>query len=68
MADPAHADRILAQGKALVQAIEALGTIKPSGPFKQALARLLLVAWCVLLVFVGQQVGLTVTVGSGWVA
>jgi hypothetical protein len=35
-------DRILRQGKALVRAIEALGTIEPTGPFEQGLARLLL--------------------------
>jgi hypothetical protein len=31
-----HTDRILRQGKALVRAIEALGTIDPSGPFERA--------------------------------
>jgi hypothetical protein len=34
-------DRLLTQGRALVRAIEALGTIQPSGPFERALARLL---------------------------
>jgi len=34
-------DRILTQGRALVRAIEALGTIQPTGPFERALARLL---------------------------
>ena len=34
-------DRILRQGRALVRAIEALGTIEPSGQYEQALARLL---------------------------
>ena len=42
MPDPAHTSRILEQGKALVRAIEALGTIEPSGPFERALAGLLL--------------------------
>jgi hypothetical protein len=39
------ADRILRQGKALVHAIEALGTVQPSGPFERALARLLMAAY-----------------------
>jgi hypothetical protein len=34
-----------AQGKALVRAIEALGTIEPTGPFERALARLLMAAY-----------------------
>jgi hypothetical protein len=38
-------DRIIAQGRALVRAIEALGTIQPSGPFERALARLLVAAY-----------------------
>jgi hypothetical protein len=38
-------DRILRQGKALVRAIEALGTIEPTGPFERALARLLMPAY-----------------------
>ena len=33
MPDPDHTNRILTQGKALVRAIEALGTIELSGPF-----------------------------------
>ena len=41
-----------------MRAMEALGTIEPTGPIERALVRLLLVAWCVLLVFIGQQVGL----------
>jgi hypothetical protein len=44
MNDPARTDRILAQGRALVRAIEALGTIEPSGPFERTLARLLMAA------------------------
>jgi hypothetical protein len=38
-------DRIILQGRALVRAIEALGTIQPSGPFERALARLLIAAY-----------------------
>jgi hypothetical protein len=38
-------DRILRQGRALVRAIEALGTIEPTGPFERALARLLIAAY-----------------------
>jgi hypothetical protein len=38
-------DRILRQGKALVRAIEALGTIEPTGPFERALAHLLMAAY-----------------------
>ena len=45
MTDPAHADGIIAQVRALVRAIEALGTIEPSGPLERALARLLLAAY-----------------------
>ena len=45
MTDPAHTKRIIAQGKALVRAIEALGTIEPSGPIERALARLLQAAY-----------------------
>jgi hypothetical protein len=30
--DPELTDRIIAQGRALVRAIEALGTIEPTGP------------------------------------
>jgi hypothetical protein len=43
--DPAHTDRILCQGKALVRAIEALPTIAPSGPTGRAAARRLLAAY-----------------------
>ena len=42
---PVLTDRILEQGKALVRAIEALGTIKLSGAFERALARLLMAAY-----------------------
>jgi hypothetical protein len=38
MTDPELTDRILRQGRALVRAIEALGTIEPTGPFERALA------------------------------
>ncbi|MBU0705010.1 MAG: hypothetical protein KKC18_14215 [Chloroflexi bacterium] len=37
--------RIVVQGHALVRAIEALGTIEPSGPFERAIAGLLLAAY-----------------------
>jgi hypothetical protein len=45
MADHAITDRILTQDEALVRAIEALGTIEPSGPIEAMLARLLLAAY-----------------------
>jgi len=45
MTNPALTDRILRQGKALVRAIEALGTIEPSGPIERAAARVLLYAY-----------------------
>jgi len=45
MADPELTDRIIAQGKALVRAIEALGTIEPTGPTERVLARLLIVKY-----------------------
>jgi len=38
---PDPADRIIAQGRALVRAIESLATIEPTGPFERALSRLL---------------------------
>jgi hypothetical protein len=44
MTEPELTARILHQGKALVRAIEALGTIDPSGPIERAAARLLLAA------------------------
>ena len=34
-------DRIIAQGRVLVCAIESLGVIEPTGPFERAIARLL---------------------------
>ena len=37
--------RIVVQGHALARAIEALGTIHPSGPFERAIARLLQAAY-----------------------
>jgi hypothetical protein len=43
--NPELIDHILRQGRALVRAIEALGTIQPSGPFQRALARLLTAAY-----------------------
>jgi len=45
MTNPADTDRIISQGRALVRAIEALGTIEPTGPFERALARLLMAAY-----------------------
>jgi len=45
MTDLELTDRIILQGRALVQAIEALGTIQPCGPFERALACLLMAAY-----------------------
>jgi hypothetical protein len=45
MADPDLADYIIAQGKALMCAIESLGTIEPSGPLDHLLSHLLLAAY-----------------------
>ena len=36
MTNPELTNRILRQGRALVRAIEVLGTIQPSGPFERA--------------------------------
>jgi len=36
---PDPTDRIIAQGRALVRTIEALGTIEPTGPFERASVR-----------------------------
>jgi hypothetical protein len=41
MTEPALTDRIIAQGRVLFRAIEALSTIRPSGPLERTLARLL---------------------------
>ena len=41
MINPDLTDRIIAQGKALVRAIEALGTIEPSGWFERWQAKML---------------------------
>jgi hypothetical protein len=38
MTDPELTDRIIAQGRALVRAIKAPGTIQPREPFDRALA------------------------------
>jgi hypothetical protein len=38
-------DRIIAQGRAFVRAVEALATIEPTDPFERALARLLMAAY-----------------------
>ena len=43
--DPTHTDRIIAQGKALVRAIEALSTIEPSGWLERWQAGLLVAAY-----------------------
>ena len=40
--DPAATDRIIAQGRALVRAIEGLGEIDPTGPVERTMAGLLL--------------------------
>jgi hypothetical protein len=45
MTDTAITDRIIAQGRALVHAIEALGEIEPTGWFEKALSHLLLTAY-----------------------
>ena len=45
MNEPDLTGRIIAQGKALVRAIEALGTIGSSGPIVRAIAGLLLAAY-----------------------
>ena len=46
MTDPNHTDRITTQGRALMHAIETVGTtIEPSGPFERALAGLLMAAY-----------------------
>ena len=45
MTNPTCTDHVIAQGKALVQAIEALGTIEPSGWFERWQMRLLQVAY-----------------------
>lgn len=37
--------RVIAQDRALVRAIEALGTIDPTGPFERAIAGLLTAAY-----------------------
>ena len=43
--NPDPTDRIVAQSRALVRAIEALGTIQPGGPCERALAGLLMGAY-----------------------
>jgi hypothetical protein len=45
MTNPAHTDRVIAQGKALVRAIEALSTIEPTGWFERWQMRLLQAAY-----------------------
>jgi len=41
MSDPKGTDRIIAQGRALVRAIEALSTIEPTNRLERRFARLL---------------------------
>jgi len=43
------APHLISQGRALVRAIEALGTIEPTGPLERLLMRLLLAAYKRLL-------------------
>jgi hypothetical protein len=43
--NPDPTDRIIAQGRALVRAIEALGTIEPTDPFERVIAALLVAAY-----------------------
>ena len=45
MISPELTDRIISQDRALVRAIEALGTIEPTGPLERLLAGLLLSAY-----------------------
>jgi hypothetical protein len=45
MSDPEFTSRILSQGRALVRAIEALGTIEPTAPFEHALTCFLMAAY-----------------------
>jgi hypothetical protein len=61
MIAPGLTDRILTQGRALVRAIEALGTIEPPGPFERALARLLMPAY-------KRRLRVTVKVVPTWVS
>lgn len=41
MTDPELTDRIIAQGRALVRAIEGIAAIEPAGPIERAIAGLL---------------------------
>lgn len=45
MSDPYAATRVIAQGRALVRAIEALSTIDPTDPFERIIAGLLQAAY-----------------------
>jgi hypothetical protein len=58
--DLTHTARIIAQGKALVRAIEALGTIEPTGWFEWWQARLLQAAY-------KERLRALVAVLPGWV-
>jgi len=59
--NPDQTDHLIAQGRAVVRAIEALGTIEPTGPFEWALARLLVVAY-------KQRLQAIVETASAWAA
>jgi hypothetical protein len=59
--DPTHTDRIIAQGKALVRTIKALGTFEPSGPLERWQVRLLQPAY-------NQRLQATVATVPDWVA
>ncbi len=61
MTDPNVTDQIIAQGKALVRAIEALSTIEPSGPFERWQMRLLQAAY-------KQRLRAIVAAAPAWVA
>ena len=58
--DPEHVDHIIQQGRALVRAIEALGTIEPTGWFERLIAGLQLAAY-------KRRLRATVEVSPEWV-
>ena len=58
--DPERVDHIIQQGRALVRAIEALGTIEASGLFERLIAGLLLAAY-------KRRLRATVEVSPEWV-
>jgi hypothetical protein len=61
MDESTHTDRIIAQGKALARAIEALSIIEPSGPFERWQMRLLQTAY-------KQRLRAIVAAAPAWVA